>query len=83
MLLDLHGSFSRQGDDWYKVRRLLNMKMLRPKVVGKYDGQMNEVVKDLLLRLNEVRSADHIVPSLQNELFKWSFECKFRFEKVI
>ena len=66
----------RRGEEWYKVRRILNVKMLQPKVVGEYAQQLNEVSTDLLTRMREMRDTDGVVPSIQDELFKWSLECE-------
>ena len=52
------------------------MKMLKPKVVGEYAQQLNEVATDLLTQVKETRGTDGIVPGLQQELFKWSLECE-------
>jgi len=69
-----HGVASMRGEEWYKVRRILNMKMLKPKVVGEYTQQLNDVSADLLTRMRETRDTDGVVPSIQDELFKWSLE---------
>jgi len=66
----------RRGEEWYKVRRILNVKMLKPKVVGEYTQQLNEVSADLLTRTREMLDTDGVVPSIQDELFKWSLECE-------
>lgn len=52
------------------------MKMLRPKVVEGYLQPLNEVASDLLCQVKETRDSDGVVPSLQDELFKWSLECE-------
>ena len=52
------------------------MKMLKPKVVGEYAQQLNEVGTDLLTQVKGTRGTDGIVPGLQQELFKWSLECE-------
>lgn len=66
----------RRGEEWFKVRRILNMKMLKPKVVGEYAQELNEVVTDLLSRMKETRDSVGIIPNIQDELFKWSLECE-------
>ena len=52
------------------------MKMLRPKVTEGYAEQLNDVASDLVAQIKAIRRADGIIPSLQDELFKWSLECK-------
>lgn len=66
----------RRGEEWFKVRRILNMKMLKPKVVGEYAQELNEVATDLLSRMKETRDSVGIIPNIQDELFKWSLECE-------
>ena len=52
------------------------MKMLKPKVVGEYAQELNEVATDLLSRMKETRDSVGIIPNIQDELFKWSLECE-------
>ena len=66
----------RRGEEWYKVRRILNMKMLKPKVIGEYAQGLNEVSSDLLSRLKQTRDDEGLIPNIQDELFKWSLECE-------
>ncbi|XP_078365225.1 cytochrome P450 10-like [Oculina patagonica] len=68
------GVFSLQGEEWFKVRRILNMKMLKPKVIGEYSQQLSDVITDLLSRMKQTRDGDGVVPNIQQELFKWSLE---------
>ena len=77
----------RHGEEWYKVRRILNMKMLKPKVIGEYAQGLNEVSSDLLSRLKQTRDDEGLIPNIQDELFKWSLECEsskpFSFEEIM
>ena len=66
----------RRGEEWYKVRRILNMKMLKPKVIGEYAQGLNEVSSDLLSQLKKTRDGEGLIPNIQDELFKWSLECE-------
>ena len=52
------------------------MKMLRPKVTEGYAEPLNDVAADLLSQMKATCDADGIIPSLQDELFKWSLECR-------
>lgn len=52
------------------------MKMLKTKVVGEYSQQLNDVATDLLSHMKTTRDPNGIVPSVQQQLFKWSLECK-------
>ena len=68
---------NRRGEEWYKVRRILNMKMLKPKVIGEYAQGFNEVSSDLLSGLKRTRDDEGLIPNIKDELFKWSLECEF------
>ena len=75
------GSFTvfwncRNGEEWYRIRRILNMKMLRPKVTEGYAEPLNDVASDLVAQIKAIRGTDGVIPSLEDELFKWSLECK-------
>ena len=74
--LPFFGNYCRNGEEWYRIRRILNMKMLMPKVTEGYAEQLNDVASDLVAQMKAIRGADGIVPSLQDELLKWSLECK-------
>lgn len=50
--------------------------MLKPKVTDGYAEPLNNVASDLVTQMKAIRGTDGIIPSLQDELFKWSFECK-------
>ena len=71
------GLFFGNGPDWYKHRRLVSKRMLRPKSVAQYEPDFNEIVTQFVLRLDNLRGShglENEVPQLENELFKWSFE---------
>lgn len=50
--------------------------MLKPKVTDGYAEPLNDVAGDLITQMKAMRGTDGIIPSLQDELFKWSLECK-------
>ena len=65
------------GPDWYKHRRGVNERMMKPKNVAEYDTAFNEIVTDFITRLEKLRGShglENEVPFLEKELFKWSFE---------
>ena len=67
-----------QGKDWWTVRRVLSQKMLKPKQVTAFQGELNEVLDDVVTRLRHIRDTEGenaLVSSLPNELYKWAFEC--------
>ncbi|XP_068725389.1 cytochrome P450 10-like [Montipora capricornis] len=68
------GVTTLNGEEWYRIRRILNMKMLKPTVTEGYVEPLNDVAADLLSQMKATRDSDGIIPSLQDELFKWSLE---------
>ena len=52
------------------------MKMLMPKVTEGYAEPLSDVASDLVAQIKAIRGTDGIIPRLQDELFKWSLECK-------
>ena len=66
----------RTGEEWHRIRRILNLKLLKPKVTDGYAESLNDVASDLVTQMKAMRGTDGIIPSLQDELFKWSLECK-------
>ncbi|PIO15786.1 hypothetical protein AB205_0034170, partial [Aquarana catesbeiana] len=51
-----YGPFTEQGHKWYNLRNVLNKKMLKPTEARAYTGSINEVVTDLMERIQEIRS---------------------------
>lgn len=50
--------------------------MLRPKEVIQFMDLMDDVAKDLVTLLAEVRDDNRIVQDLNDILFRWSMECR-------
>ena len=50
--------------------------MLRPKEVIRFMDLMDDVAKDLVTLLAEVRDDNNIVQDLNDILFRWSMECR-------
>ena len=59
------------------------MKMLKPKVIGEYSQQLNDIITDLLSRVKQAQDGDGVVHSIQQELFKWSLECESIYKIII
>ena len=72
----INSSIPRQGEEWYRHRTAVNRKMLRPKEVLDYVPQMNTVADDFMARLKRLMTSSGHVADFQNEVFKWSMECK-------
>ena len=50
--------------------------MLRPKEVIQFMDLMDDVAKDLVTLLAEVRDDNSILQDLNDILFRWSMECR-------
>ncbi len=68
----------RQGEEWYRHRRVVSRKTLRPRDVQEYCAEMSAVAADFTRHLRRV-SEPHagVVPELHHQLFKWALECEF------
>ena len=70
-------SFTREGEKWYKLRAVLNKRMLHPRDSVKYESVVNNVVTDFVKRINYLRKMSptkDLVPDLSNELYRFSLE---------
>lgn len=71
--------FSREGEQWLKMRSVLRQKILKPKDVAIYSGGVNEVITDLIKRIYTLRSQGEdgeTVTNVNNLFFKYSMEGK-------
>lgn len=67
------------GPDWKRMRVLLDKQLLRPNHVATYTNNFNEVVTDLMERLEHIRETKGnglTVPNIDEELFRWSLESR-------
>uniref|UniRef100_A0A3P9A167 Cytochrome P450, family 27, subfamily A, polypeptide 7 n=1 Tax=Esox lucius TaxID=8010 RepID=A0A3P9A167_ESOLU len=72
-----YGPFTEEGEKWYKLRTVLNKRMLHPKDSVKYGDVINEVVDDLIKRIYHLRRSSptgDLVTNLSNELYRFSLE---------
>ncbi|XP_064825693.1 sterol 26-hydroxylase, mitochondrial-like [Oncorhynchus masou masou] len=72
-----YGLHVDKGPQWYRIRNVLNPKMLKLAEVSAYAPVIHQVVGDLLQRIERLRlrSQDHTtVPDLTAELYKFGFE---------
>ncbi|XP_058248817.1 sterol 26-hydroxylase, mitochondrial-like [Hemibagrus wyckioides] len=72
-----YGPLTEKGEKWYKLRSVLNKRMLHPKDSMKYDNMVNEVVTDFIKRICHVRqmsSTGDLIPNMSKELYHFSLE---------
>ena len=73
------GVFFGNGEEWYKHRSALSKKMLRPPEINKYIPRLNDIVTDVIGRVEKLRKPDGTsnafeVDNLDMEFFRWAFE---------
>ncbi|XP_041354653.1 1,25-dihydroxyvitamin D(3) 24-hydroxylase, mitochondrial-like [Gigantopelta aegis] len=71
---EAYGIITAKDEDWARMRRVLNRRLLNIKNVEKYVPDFNEVSRDFLDRLEHVRTEDNRITGLDTELFHWSLE---------
>ena len=73
----------RQGEEWYRPRRVLSRKMLPLNEVLAYIDVMDQVADDFIERLRRVRhqlsDLTDASSTLEHELFKFAIECMCSF----
>ncbi|KAI5623733.1 sterol 26-hydroxylase, mitochondrial [Silurus asotus] len=72
-----YGPVTEEGEKWYKLRSVLNKRMLHPKDSLKYENVVNEVVTDFIKRICHLRkmsSTGDLVPNISNELYRFTLE---------
>ncbi|XP_076119823.1 sterol 26-hydroxylase, mitochondrial [Alosa pseudoharengus] len=72
-----YGPFTEEGEKWYRLRAVLNKRMLHPKDSVQYAGVVNEVVTDFIKRIYHLRKTSptgDLVTNLSNELYRFSLE---------
>uniref|UniRef100_A0A8C4SYB4 Cytochrome P450, family 27, subfamily C, polypeptide 1 n=1 Tax=Erpetoichthys calabaricus TaxID=27687 RepID=A0A8C4SYB4_ERPCA len=71
------GLISAEGEDWLKMRSVLRQKIMRPKDVAAFSGDVNEVVADLVTRIRTLRSQQEdgqTVTNVNDLFFKYAME---------
>ena len=66
-----------EGEQWTRYRQALATKMLRPKELEEYIDGFNDVVGDVIKRIEILReNQEKEVQDLEGELAKWAAESK-------
>nr|XP_057938363.1 sterol 26-hydroxylase, mitochondrial-like [Doryrhamphus excisus] len=72
-----YGPFTKEGESWYKLRVVLNKRMMRPKDSAQYGHIINAVVADFIKRLYNVRQCSptgDMVMNFSDEFYYFSLE---------
>ncbi|XP_075789067.1 sterol 26-hydroxylase, mitochondrial [Pelodiscus sinensis] len=72
-----YGPFTEEGERWYRLRQILNQRMLKPSEAVLYAGAIGEVVTDLVARLQAERAASPSgvsVGDVANLLYRFALE---------
>ncbi|GCB81744.1 hypothetical protein scyTo_0021454, partial [Scyliorhinus torazame] len=72
-----NGLITAEGEEWYRLRALLNKRMLKPQEAALYQGVINQVASDLIERIRWLRSLDGsgvMVHNITQELQRYTFE---------
>ncbi|XP_069052709.1 sterol 26-hydroxylase, mitochondrial-like isoform X2 [Lepisosteus oculatus] len=71
------GPILKEGEDWHRLRTILNQRILKPQEAKLYEKTINSVVTDLIKRiqfLKETKGSGIMVYDLANEMYRFSFE---------
>lgn len=64
-----------QGEEWQKMRTMLNPVMMNPKTVQLYVDQMDEVAREFMTLITDLRDVKHELPDdFDQWLNRWSLE---------
>ena len=69
--------FSREGEDWLKMRSVLRQLVMRPRDVALFSDDVNEVVDDLINRVRILRTQESdgaTVLNVNDLFFKYAME---------
>ncbi|XP_067426174.1 sterol 26-hydroxylase, mitochondrial isoform X2 [Emydura macquarii macquarii] len=72
-----YGPFTEEGERWYRLRQVLNKRMLKPTEAVLYTGAINEVVSDLTVRLQEERAGSPsgvVIQDVASLLYRFALE---------
>lgn len=67
----------RDGERWHRLRQVLNKRMLKPTEAVLYADAINEVVSDLMVRLEDERAKSTsgvMIHDMANVLYRFALE---------
>ncbi|XP_060033924.1 cytochrome P450 27C1 isoform X3 [Erinaceus europaeus] len=71
------GLISAEGEQWLKMRSVLRQRILKPKDVAIFSGEVNQVIADLIKRIYSLKSQaedGETVVNINDLFFKYSLE---------
>uniref|UniRef100_A0A8C0M9N3 Cytochrome P450 family 27 subfamily C member 1 n=1 Tax=Canis lupus familiaris TaxID=9615 RepID=A0A8C0M9N3_CANLF len=71
------GLISAEGEQWLKMRRVLRQRILKPRDVAIFSGEINQVIADLIKRIYILKSQaedGETVTNVNDLFFKYSME---------
>ncbi|KAJ6634317.1 hypothetical protein lerEdw1_014081, partial [Lerista edwardsae] len=72
-----YGPFTEDGERWHRLRQVLNKRMLKPTEAVLYADAVNEVVSDLMVRLEDERAKSPsgvMIQDVANVLYRFALE---------
>ncbi|XP_070561093.1 probable cytochrome P450 301a1, mitochondrial isoform X3 [Ptychodera flava] len=68
------GVANLQGEDWRRLRRSVQSFMMKPKCIARFVPDLDDISKDFIVLMKELRNEDGEIPDFQNEIYKWALE---------
>ncbi|KAG8178823.1 hypothetical protein JTE90_015376 [Oedothorax gibbosus] len=69
-----HGLLVEQGKKWQDLRHKTQKHLMKPAAIQAYLEPMQEVARDFIKRMNDIKDSNNEVPNLLHELYKWALE---------